>query len=193
VPVAHAAGSGYKIVRNTYALPADFGRPLDSIVYPQNRTPVQLKSRRDMTAILAEEGEFIVTGDPRYALIGWHGTLENATITFDRVPTVAYDVVVPYQRMLQDLLIDSDVPLFPTAFHSLLVWGAAARYLTDHLEDSGGAVFEQRFQRGLAAMVASHASDADESVQMEVDMAAYDAQTGAVLGVKQLIALYDPS
>jgi hypothetical protein len=187
LPQAWATGSNFRIVRPYYLLPTDFSRTRAEVLYPEQGGIIHARPWDVYQRRIAERGQPIAEGSPkRYSIYGT--TSGRRHVWFDRSPDRAYNVVFPYTREITELAADADVPLVPEKYHRVFIFGTAARFLMEVLDDTGGAVYEQRYRALLAAMV----SDGDQAdtgdVQLEPSRDAYRAQMDVLGGHDGLAA-----
>ncbi len=181
LPEAIAAGSTYRIVRPYYLLPNTLTRTRVEVLYPEQGGTIDFLPWSEYQRHIANRGQPIAEGSPCRASLYSH-TSGQPRIYFDYSPDKAYDVVLPYQTDITELTADGEVPLVPSKYRRIFVYGIAARFLIDVLDDTGGAVYEKRFKALLAAMIAEQDQGSDGSLQLSPDTDAQDAQYEAIFG-----------
>lgn len=181
LPEAIAALSTYRIVRPYYLLPTDYGRLRAEILYPERGSTIDVAPWQEYQRRRANYGEMIQEGSPSFASV--YGTTSGRRhMYFNRSPDKAFDIELPYHATVTELSADADTPLVPEKYHRIFVFGVAARFLLEVLDDTGGEVYEHRYRAVLASMVAEQDQGDAGDIQLSPDTDAYEAQINAVFG-----------
>jgi hypothetical protein len=134
---------------NTITLPADFFKPklLKDVT---NQTDLEYLPESEFYARFPD---LTATGNALYYT-------STGLTTFQLWPVlnsaITYDLI--YQKQLDDLAADTDIPAFPTRYHFGLIYGAAAVALQAESEEDRATAAETKFNDWIGRAIAKFSS-----------------------------------
>ena len=118
------------------------------------------------------------TGTPvYYSLIGLDSS-KNWRISFYPTPDAIANMQIRYYQRITELSSDSDEPLIPAKWHSVLVWGALAFHGHPFIDDTRTADAKNRFDRMIDDMVRHSNHVPDQMIVLQP----WDTRTGMDTG-----------
>jgi hypothetical protein len=150
----YTAGT-YIIRKIYYSLASDFDRMVD-MHQAINKYALQSIDLRNFDRIVPDPA---ATGVPKYFMISGEDATNIPRLTFYPIPDAKINVEYNYYASIVELSGDTDVPIFPSKWHPVLVWMALAGFGHMYIDDSRVTLAKARAEEGIKEMIKNYSND----------------------------------